>query len=148
MRDLLMGLLTTLLLATTTLAEAKYYPPLDRLVLNEVVSTAPASSYPFYLPKRGRYYAEIIREGQTDTAPQTFNLIVRVMRDTNVLFEKHVQQTLASDQSSATLFWLNSPYDVPDRHELTLTVATDTPLAAPLRLQITRKVELLPLVMH
>ena len=139
-------LLTALLLAAAGATNATYYPPIDRLVLNEVVNAAPSASYPFYLPKRGRYYAEIIREGNVDAAtPQALDLTVRVMRDAKVLFEKRVQQTLAADDPGTTLFWLNSPYDVPDRRELTVTVASNTPLASPLRLQITRKYELLPL---
>ena len=139
-------LLAAMLCAPSGATEARVYPPIERLVLNQIVGAAASTNTPFYLPKRGRYYAEIIREGNTDgLPPQVVDLTVRVMRDAKLLFEKHVQQTLAADTAGATLFWLNSPSDVPDRHELTVTVATNIPLTAPLRLQITRKYEGLPI---
>ena len=146
MRTSLNILLAATLFTASGTTEARVYPPVDRLVLNQIVSAAASTNTPFYLPKRGRYYAEIIREGNTDgLPPQVVDLTVRVMRDAKLLFEKHVQQTLAADTAGATLFWLNSPSDVPDRHELTVTVATNIPLTAPLRLQITRKYEGLPI---
>ena len=137
---------TLLFAAGGTAAPYTYYPPVDRLVLNELVPLAGPASFPFYLPKRGQYYAEILREAGPDpTAAQALDVTVRVMRDTTVVFEKRVQHVLPADANGATLFWLNAPYDVPDRRGLTVTVATNAPLSTPLRLQITRKVELLPL---
>lgn len=146
MRTSLNTLLAATLFTASGTTEARYYPPVDRLVLNQIVSAAANTNTPFYLSKRGRYYAEIMREGNTaDATAQVLDLTVRVMHDAKLVFEKHVHQTLAAEAAGATLFWLNSPSDVPDRHELTVTVATNIPVTAPLRLQLTRKYEGLPL---
>ncbi len=124
----------------------RYAQPVnDRLVFSEILNATQAAPYVFYLPKRGRYYVEVMREGHAGPSPaQQVDLTFTVNRGQKVLYEKHAAHALAPDDQGATLFWFDCRDDVPERQELLLSIAVNAPMAVPLRVQVSRKFEQLP----
>ena len=136
-------------------------PPLGRLVFNTEIDAvaAPIGAYPLRLPKMGRYYAELILEpppGTTDVrllAPLELQLDFAFRRRDRLLHDRTVKVSFAPGERVKTLFWLEAPHMLPDRRGLDMTVAIDEISDgqlphANLRLQITRKLEILPIVPH
>lgn len=142
-------------------AAAEYYPPTRRTVLNEVIAPAadPELQFPLYLSKRGAYYAELIREppagdGSAATpaaAAADLAFTIQILREGEVLFSQDYRRRVSPDFAGETLFWLDVPSDLPQRRDLNVIVRFDPASAGRdqptpgLRLQITRKLELLPL---
>ena len=147
---LLMSLL--LALAATPAQAARYVDPSPgRLMVNTLLAPAGNPAVPLYLDKTGRYYLEILLEGEAaDThgpIALTLNLVVR--RREQTLLTRQVQVALAAGERGKTLLWLSSPRDLPARRELVLSVVPEGGALPPLpggalRLQLTRKFELLP----
>ena len=142
---LAMALLSTALPAR---AEVRYAPPTPgRLMLNEVVATDRPSQYTLYLDKPGRFYAEVIFEGE-HCAVSGPTLEFSLFRGKKLQWTRQVALRLDDQTPHQTLFWLHAPDDVPYRTALglILTPAAGAPAACPLRLQITRKFDILPVV--
>ena len=137
------------LLVTSVMVDAKYLPPVDRIVINEVMqSTTHERCFPLYLPHQGRYYAEIFRD---DTMPMNdrttlIDLSMRVDAGRKTYLNRHISRQLSAEQSGATVLWFNSPYDVPARRELSMCISARNDSTSLLRIQISRKLELLPIV--
>lgn len=137
----------------STAQGARYeQPPLGRLILNEVLDPATVSA-PFllYLSKRGRYYAELLlepRDGAPNAAlvaPWQVALDLVFMRGKQTIFQKSAVATFNPGDRGKTLFWLMAPSDVPERRELQLSVSMRSRAdPMPVRLQVWRKLELLP----
>ena len=146
---LLLSLLFPLAAAAQT---ARYVEPSPgRLMVNTLLAPAGNPAVPLYLDKTGRYYLEILLEGEAaDThgpIALTLNLVVR--RREQTLLTRQVQVALAAGERGKTLLWLSSPRDLPARRELVLSVVPEGGALPPLpggalRLQLTRKFELLP----
>ncbi len=146
---LLLSLLFPLAVAAQT---ARYVEPSPgRLMVNTLLEPAGNPAVPLYLDRTGRYYLEILLEGEAaDThgpIALTLNLVVR--RREQTLLTRQVPVALAAGERGKTLLWLNSPGDLPARRELVLSVAPEGGVLPPLpgvalRLQLTRKFELLP----
>ena len=151
MRTILALLLLTL---ATTAGAADWYryeaPPRGRTVFDQVLSGDLVTQ--LRLPRTGRYYVELIRErGPAGDAepPLAASLEFTVARGKRPLLARSVDVTYAPGERARTLFWLNVPDSLPDRTRLAFNVslrgADPAQLAAtPLRLQITRKLEMAP----
>jgi len=146
---LLLSLLFPLAVAAQT---ARYVDPSPgRLMVNTLLAPEGNPAVPLYLDKTGRYYLEILLEGEAaDThgpIALTLNLVVR--RREQILLTRQVPVALAAGERGKTLLWLSSPRDLPARRGLTLSVVPEGGVLPPLpggalRLQLTRKFELLP----
>lgn len=152
-------LLLTLLLSANASAEAlRYIPPTPgRTVFNEVLRSE--LSAPLRLSKVGQYYAELIIEappGATAvalSAPLAVQLVLNFTRHDRVLHSRSVDVSFAPGERSKTLFWLDVPDTLPNRTNLELHVSLrETSQAqlvnAQLRLQLTRKLELAPILLR
>ena len=153
MRILLKAILGAALLGLAgAVAAADWFrytpPPLGRTVFDQVLTDELAAT--LRLPKIGRYYVELIRErGSAGDAepPLAAHLELRVARGERPLLSRALDVAFAPGERSRTLLWLNVPDTLPDRTKLALALALSGPsaeqlAATPLRLQITRKLEL------
>lgn len=143
------GLCAGLLLAIAAYGVRYDPPPRGRLILDTVLDPA-AGSYRLHLrlPRRGRYYAEILLEpGSAGSAPVALDLAFTFRRRERVLMAREVHIGVHPRAPTQTLFWVDVPRDLPEHKRLVLDVtrAGDTPAAAVLRFQFTRKAEMLPL---
>ncbi|MCC7122281.1 MAG: hypothetical protein IT493_12055 [Gammaproteobacteria bacterium] len=142
---------------TPTLAARYVAPPRGRLMLDAVLTNAALAGarLPIYLDKTGRYYLELYVEGVDATAavvaattPLSFHLLFSQRE--RVLHEAAVDVVLAPGERHCTLGWIEAPGQLPARRELALVVTLrawpSTLAGMALRLQITRKLELPPLV--
>lgn len=152
-------LLAILGIGVSAPAQAVRYiaPPSGRLMLNAVLPAGATSpvALPLYLEKTGRYYAELYLEGAdakpvavTASTPLSLRFVFK--RRDAVLHEERVETVLAPGEHHKTLFWIEAPGVLPPRQELALEVSLrEAPPALAgkaLRLQITRKFEMRPLV--
>jgi hypothetical protein len=139
---------TFVLFAIGMAAHAKYLPPVDRIVINEVLQPTPVEHcFGLYLPHQGRYYAEILRDDAIPaTGGTTIDFSMRVDGGRKNYLNRRFVRQMSAEQSGATVLWFNSPYDVPTRRELSLCVSAHNDSASLLRIQISRKLELLPIV--
>jgi hypothetical protein len=124
-------------------AAVTYYPPIDRIVLNEVVAPATdGAEYPFYLPRRGRYVVELLREPPSAAArDERLDMTFRVMRGKREVFSRRIERVLPAAESSITALWFDVPTDVPDRSSLILSLRWQSTNSVPVRIEITRWVE-------
>lgn len=149
-------LFTALMLATVGAAAEwfRYTPPArGTLILDEVLRGG-AQEANLRLPKIGRYYVELLRErgaagGDAATGPLAARLDMTVMRGKRVLLEKRFEVSYGPEDRARTLLWLDVPDRLPARSNLAVTLALTGPseaelAATPLRLQINRKADLLP----
>ena len=152
-------LLLTLLQSANAGAEAlRYIPPTPgRTVFNQVLHAE--LSAPLRLSTIGHYYAELILEpppGATTvalSAPLAVQLDLRFARHERVLHSRTVNVDFAPGERSKTLFWLDVPDTLPNRTNLDLHVSLrETSQAqlvnAQLRLQLTRKLEMAPILLR
>lgn len=157
------SLLLTLIIgfAVGTSADAaRYIPPnLGRLVVNEVLPAAAESApteLPVYLDKTGRYFAELFIETQPGavfselTIPLTLDINFIFTYRQRVLRAVPLTFTLDPGQRHKTLFYIDSPFPLPERKDLQLQVSlrgasAETLQGNQLRLQLTRKFEQLPM---
>lgn len=149
-------LLLTAMLITTSATGAdwfRYTPPArGNLVLDEVL-TGGAQSVTLRLPKIGRYYLELLREGDADqklVEPLNVVLEFGIARGERALLSRRFEVAFAPGERAHTLLWLQAPDTLPARNNLAVNLvlsgASATQLAAtPLRLQLNRKPELVPL---
>lgn len=151
-------LLFTALMLATVGAAAEWFrytpPPRGTLILDTVLSGG-AQEATLRLPKIGRYYVELLRErgpaGEDAAAgPLAARLDMTVMRGKRVLLEKRFEVSYGPEDRARTLLWLDVPDRLPARSNLAVTLALSGPseaelAATPLRLQINRKIDLLPL---
>ena len=141
-------LLSLLVLQPDAQAEVRYAPPTPgRLMLNQPLATDRPLEFTLYLDKPGRFYAEVM----FDAAPCAVSgptLAFSLTRGKKQQWARELTLSLGVESPHQTLFWLRAPGDAPYRTALTLriTPAVAAPAACPLRLQITRKLELLPVV--
>ena len=129
-------------------AELRYAPPTPgRLMLNEPLPTDRALAFTLYLDKPGRFYAELLFDGEP-CAIDGPALAFRLTRGERLQWAREVPLRLGPSTPHQTLFWLEAPGDVPYRTALALSITPGvaTPSACPLRLQLTRKFELVPAV--
>lgn len=133
---------------TAARAEVRYAPPTPgRLMLNELLVTERPAQYTLYLDKPGRFYAEVMFEGAS-CAIDGPAIRFSVTRGTKRQWQREVTLRLDEARPHQTLFWFRAPDDMPYRTalELSLTPVAETASACPLRLQITRKFEVRPVV--
>jgi hypothetical protein len=132
-------------------------PPLGRIVFNEIIG--PHTRAPLRLPKRGRYYAELILEPASPTtaialsAPLALELDFIFRRHDRLLHQQALAVSFAPDERAKTLFWIEAPNTLPDRAtlevEILLRETSPTQLQpVNLRLQLTRKLELGPFLLR
>lgn len=144
-------LLTALLLITRACGADgfRYTPPArGTLVLDETL-TAGAQTMTLRLPKIGRYYVELLRQGgdgQGTPGPASVILELSVARGGRVLLSRRFEVAFAPTDRARTLLWVAAPDTLPVRRDLALRLtlggATPTELAAaPLRLQLSRRPE-------
>ena len=129
-------------------ADLRYAPPTPgRLMLNAPLVTDRPLEFTLYLDKPGRFYAEAMFDAAS-CAVSGPTLAFSLTRGEKPQWARAVTLKLGPDSPHQTLFWLNAPGDVPYRTALTLriTPSAAAPAACALRLQITRKFELLPAV--
>ncbi|MGE3849004.1 MAG: hypothetical protein AB7I01_19150 [Gammaproteobacteria bacterium] len=149
-------LLLTMLFVTTSVAGADWYrytpPARGNLIVDEVL-TSGAQTATLRLPKIGRYYLELLREGDESralTEPLRVVLELEIARGKRVLLSRRFEVAFAPAERAHTLLWLEAPDTLPARRNLALRLvlhgASAAQLAAtPLRLQLNRKPELVPL---
>ena len=157
MRTLLVLCFILGLTLAVTANGARYVPPpVGRLMLNEILTAevTAGKTLPVYLDKTGRYYAELILEAPangtlpvlTAAVPLRFDFMFR--RGEKIVWTQTVDTVFAPGERNKTLFWLESPRQLPARQALDMTVriaAVPQALAGTaLRLQLTRKFEMLP----
>ncbi len=146
----------TALLVPMVAGAFHYEPPLGRLVLNKPIDPNVASTVSLRVPRTGHYYAELYLEtapGAAEsevTSPFTVALDFTFRSRTRVLHREIVNVTFVPGDRAKTLFWLEVPNNVPDDRDLEVDVAPQSAsqrLAWPgsYRLEITRKVEFLPI---
>lgn len=146
-------LLLTALLFATHAASAdwfRYTPPARGTLIVDEALTGGAQTVTLRLPKSGRYYAELLREGDRGPGlaePMSVVLVFSVARGKRVLLTRRFEVAFETTTRARTLLWLAAPDTLPVRRDLavslTLSAATPAELAAtPLRLQISRKPEL------
>jgi len=98
-------------------------------VINEVVDTTTGVDQiiPLYLSRLGSYYAELYLEPSSATdvvrsAPLDLGLTISFLRREQLVLSRDVAISIAPGESVATLFYLNTPYDLPQRKGLEVVV--------------------------
>ncbi len=127
------------------------------IVLNEVLdaTTDVDHSVPLYLSRLGSYYAELYLEPGVvidieRTVPLDLAFTVSFLRREELVLSKEVAISLEPGQDVATLFYLHSPYDLPQRKGLDVVVNFHDvdphfkEYYEAVRLQLTRKAQLAP----
>ena len=126
-------------------------------VVNEVLApvSGASSTFELYLSRVGTYYAELYLEREGDAAPPAMpvavDLSLRFLRGDEVVIERDVAARFEAGQTATTMLFLDVPHDLPQRKPLAMVVSLhdiDAALSGTgvtLRLQLTRKAQLLPL---
>ena len=120
-------------------------------VINEVVDQI----IPLYLSRLGSYYAELYLEPSSATdvarsAPLDLGLTISFLRREQLVLSRDVAISIAPGESVATLFYLNTPYDLPQRKGLEVVVNFHdvdpqfNDYYEGVRLQLTRKIQIGP----
>ena len=126
-------------------------------VLNEVMdaTTDVEHTLPLYLSRLGSYYAELYFEPGVAieaerTVPLDLAFTISFLRREEVVLSKELAISLEPGQNVATLFYVDSPYDLPQRKGLEVVVNFHNvdphfnDYYEAVRLQLTRKVHLAP----
>ena len=126
-------------------------------VLNEIIdaTTGIEQIVPLYLSRLGTYYAELYLEPTAPedsprTIPLDLDFTVSFLRRDEIVLTKDVALSLAPGQNVATLFYLYSPSDLPQRKGLEMVVNFHevdprfNDYYEAVRLQLTRKVQIRP----
>ena len=160
MRTSLILLLAFNALSSAAAAAVHYSPPpLGRIVYNEILTAAAATPLPLRLPRIGRYYAELILEPPAGTseialsAPLALALEFTFKRQDRLLHQQTVAVNFAPGERSKTLFWLEAPDMLPERTNLDMRIglretSQDQLRHVTLRLQLTRKLEMTPILVR
>jgi hypothetical protein len=154
-----LSLLGLMLSAGLSANNVVYTEPTRRIVLNEVIAASPENvTFPLYLRDAGRYITELYLsniDGEVDRShDQTIRVEVKIdiTRKGKILKSESKQIAFSPGQANHTLFWTRTPFDLPQRKNLDMTVTIagvdNMPLAASqaFRVQMTRKFEFTPIV--
>lgn len=126
-------------------------------VVNELLEPVDGatSTIELYLSRLGTYYAELYLERDGAAAPPAtpvdIGLSLTFLRGDEIVLERDVAARFDAGQAVTTMLFLDIPRDLPQRKTLAMVVSLhdiDPALgdaAAQLRLQLTRKAQLLPL---
>ncbi|MGR9091669.1 MAG: hypothetical protein ACU85U_13920 [Gammaproteobacteria bacterium] len=126
-------------------------------VVNQVLTpvSGASSTIELYLSRLGTYYAELYLEREDESAPSLvpvdIGLSLRFLRGEAIVFERDVEARFEAGQAVTTILFLDIPRDLPQRKALALVVSLHhiepafSGSAVKLRLQLTRKVQRLPL---
>lgn len=126
-------------------------------VVNEVLEpiSGTSATIELYLSRLGSYYAELYLERDGDAAPLAtpvdIGLSLTFLRDDEVVLERDVAARFEAGQAAATILFLDVPRELPQRKALAMVVSLHdidpalSSTATKLRLQLTRKAQLLPL---
>ncbi|MGR8947263.1 MAG: hypothetical protein ACU84Q_04395 [Gammaproteobacteria bacterium] len=151
------------LLFVSFVADANYTEPTRRTVLNEIIApgTTGSAIYPLYLSDAGRYYAEVyLTDANGETAnshqrPINLEVEIEILRKGKTLRSEINQVEFKPGEASKILFWARAPFDLPQRKGMEVNVAIRDPNGSiasggvhGVRLQITRKFEIGPLLRH
>lgn len=149
-------IISTLVLAFTVHAGALANS--SRLtVLNEIMDAAAGVEQivPLYLSRLGSYYTELYLEpgttsGAERTVPLELAFTISFLRLDELVLSRDVALSLAPGENVATLFYLYSPSDLPQRKGLEVVVNFHdvdprfNDYYEAVRLQMTRKIQIVP----
>lgn len=149
----------TLILVLSVHAGALASPRLT--VLNEVMDAMTGVEHivPLYLSRLGSYYAELYLERGTvidaeRTVPLDLAFTISFLRREELVLSREVAISLEPGQNVATLFYLHSPYELPQRKGLEVVVNFHevdphfNEYYEAVRLQLIRKVQIAPKFIH
>lgn len=113
------------------------------------------ASFPLYLSRLGTYFAELYLESPSGVAsatlaPLNVSVLVTFIDGEKSVFEREIAVKFNPTKRVATLFYVDTPFDLPQRQDLEMQVTLlqlDNALdmdATDIRIQLTRKPQILP----